>query len=297
MIIQKYQSKHKIMKKFALFLITLSFAATSSSYATRYYVNWAAFGNRDGSSWTDAFISIKTAIDSASAGDTIFVSAGFYPASSSLDKNEYIGLKQGVVIFGSFAGDEDPITQAVIDSRDYLDNPSLLMGDLFLDDAGGGNMEDNTYHVVVAKGTGTESIDSTTELNGFLIYGGNATGDTDSTSVGGGVYLSATGGGKCNPTLERLIIFGNYAKEGGGMMLYAGTGSECSPVLDSVLFRGNYADGGAGLYCKALGGICNPVLDIVDFNYNVLSGVYPGKGVAMLNYAENTIPVILLKLI
>ena len=276
------------MKKFAFALIILSFAATSSSYATRYYVNWIASGNNDGSSWTDAFTSIKTAIDSASAGDTIFASAGFYSASSSLDKNEYIGLKQGVVIFGSFLGNEDPITQAVIDSRDYIDNPSLLVGDLFLNDASGGNMEENTYHVVVAKGTGEESIDSTTLLDGFLIYGGNATGDTDSTSAGGGVYLSATGGGKCNPTLRRLVIFGNYAKEGGGMMLYAGTNSECSPVLNSVLLRGNYADGGAGLYCKALGGVSNPVLDIVDFNYNVLSGVYPGKGSAMLNYAENT---------
>ncbi|UCH14578.1 MAG: T9SS type A sorting domain-containing protein [Bacteroidales bacterium] len=276
------------MKKFAFFLIVVSFAAINSSYATRYYVNWAAFGNNDGSSWTDALISIKTAIDSASAGDTIFVSAGFYPASASLDKNEYIGLKQGVVIFGSFIGNEDPITQAVIDSRDFVSNPSLLMGDLFLDDAGGGNMEDNTYHVVVGKGTETESIDTTTVLNGFLIYGGNAIGDTDSTSVGGGIYLSATGGGKCNPKLERLVLFGNYAKEGGGMMLYAGANSECSPVLNSVLLRGNYADGGAGLYCKAVGGVCNPTLDIVDFNYNVLSGVYPGKGAAMLNYAENT---------
>ncbi len=276
------------MKKFAFFLIIISFAAISSNYATWYYVNWMAAGNNDGSSWTDAFTSIKAAIDSASAGDTIFVSAGFYLASSSLDKNEYIGLKQGVAIFGSFLGMEDPITQAVIDSRDYLNNPSLLAGDLFLNDAAGGNLEENTYHVVAGKGTATESIDSTTVLDGFLIYGGNATGDTDSTSAGGGVYLSATGGGKCNPILRRLVIFGNWAKEGGGIMLHAGTNSECSPVLNSVLLRGNYADGGAGLYCKALGGVCSPALNIVDFNYNVLSGVYPGRGAAMLNFAENT---------
>jgi predicted outer membrane repeat protein len=275
------------MKKLACLLIILSFAVISGSYANRYYVHWMAPGNNDGSSWTDAFTSIKTAIESASAGDTIFVATGFYLVSAG-DKNEYISLKQGVAIFGSFIGNEDPITQAVINSRDFENNPSLLAGDLLLDDASGGNMDENTYHVVVAKGTQEGSIDSTTLLDGFYIYGGNATGNTDSTSVGGGVYLSATGGGKCNPTLKRLIIFGNYAKEGGGMMLYAGTNSECSPILDSILFRGNFADGGGGIYCKALGGVCNPILDIVDFNYNVLSGVYPGKGAAMFNYAENT---------
>jgi len=275
------------MKKFAFLLIFLSFAVISGSYANRHYVHWMASGNNDGTSWTDAFTSIKTAIELASEGDTIFVATGFYLASTG-DKNEYISLKQGVAVFGSFIGNEDPITQAVINNRDYENNPSLLLGDLFLNDASGGNMEENTYHVVVAKGTQEESIDSATLLDGFFIYGGNATGHTDSTSVGGGVYLSATGGGKCNPTLKRLIIFGNYAKAGGGMMLYAGTNSECSPVLDSVLFRGNYADGGAGLYCKAMGGLCNPVLDIVDFNLNILSGVYPGKGAAMFNYAENT---------
>jgi hypothetical protein len=275
------------MKKLAFLLIIMLFAAISGSYATRHYVHWMASGNNNGSNWTDAFTSIKTAIDSASSGDTIFVAAGFYLASTG-DKNEYISLKQGVAIFGSFLGTEDPITKAVIDSRDYENNPTLLAGDLFLNDASGGDMEENTYHVVVAKGTLEEPIDYNTVLDGFFIYGGNATGDTDSTSVGGGVYLSATGGGSCNPTFKRLIIFGNYAKQGGGMMLYAGTNSECCPMLDSILFRGNFADAGAGLYCKALGGNCSPMLDIVDFNYNVLSGAYPGKGAAMFNYAENT---------
>ncbi len=275
------------MKKLAFLLIIISFAAISSSYATRYYVNWLAPGNNDGSNWTDAFTSIKTAIETASAGDTIFVTAGFYLVSAG-DKNDCITLKQGVAIIGSFIGNEDPITQAVIDGRDFEDNPSLLIGDLLLNDAAGGNLEDNTYHVVVAEGTQQESIDNTTLLDGFFIYGGNATGQAENTSAGGGIYLSATGGGKCNPALKRLIIFGNYAKEGGGMMLYAGTGSECSPTLDSILFRGNFADGGAGMFCKAVGGVCKPVLYIVDFNYNVLSGVYPGKGAAIYNYAEST---------
>jgi hypothetical protein len=275
------------MKKQVLLFILLWLAVFNGSYATRHYVNWIAPGSNDGSSWFDAFTSIKDAINTASAGDTIFVAGGLYPASSG-DKNQYIGLKQGVVIFGSFAGNEDPITQDVIDARDFEGNAALLLGDLYLNDAEGGSTEENTYHVVVAKGTGSAPLDSTTVLDGFFIYGGNATGDADSISAGGGVYLSAIDGGQCNPTLRWLVIFGNHAKEGGGMMLYAATGSECSPSLYSVLFRGNYADGGGGLYCKALGGTCNPKLHIVDFNYNSLSGVYPGKGAAMFNYAENT---------
>jgi hypothetical protein len=265
------------MKKLAFLLIIMSFAAISSSYATRYYVNWLAPGNNDGSNWTDAFTSIKTAIETASAGDTLFVAAGFYLVSAG-DKNECISLKQGVAIIGSFIGNEDPITQAVINSRDFEANPSVLIGDLFLNDAIGGNLEDNTYHVVVAKGTQQESIDNSTLLDGFFIYGGNATGQADSTSAGGGIYLSATGGGKCNPALKRLIIFGNYAKEGGGMMLYAGTNSECSPTLDSVLFRGNFADGGQECIVKLLEVYVSPLFMLlisITMSYQVF---IPAKG-------------------
>lgn len=275
------------MKKFALFLIVFLFTAFTGSFAARYYVAWLASGADDGSSWDDAFNSMNTAINSTSTGDTIFVASGLYPCSTG-SRDESINLKQGVVILGCFAGDEDPIDQSVIDNRDFENNGTMLFGDLLLDDDFGGSNEENSYHVVVAKGTMANPIDSTTVLDGFFIYGGNANGDTDTNSVGGGVYLSATGGGICNPTLKRLIIFGNYAKEGGGMMLYAGTNSECSPALDSILFRINHADGGAGLFCKASGGICKPELYIVDFNYNTLSGDYPGKGAAIFNYAENT---------
>ncbi len=275
------------MKKIILFLIIFVFAGFTGSYATRYYVDWFASGANDGSNWDDAFDNLHTAISTAISGDTIFVATGLYPCSTG-DKHQHFNLKQGVAILGSFAGDEDPIDESVINSRDFENNGSLLFGDLFLDDDAGGSYDENTYHVIAAEGTMANPVDATTVLDGFYIYGGNATGDTDSTSSGGGIYLSATGGGTCNPSLNRLIIFGNRAKKGGGMMLYAGTNSVCSPSLDSVLFRINHADGGAGLYCMAEGGTCSPQLNIVDFNYNTLSGDYPGKGAAMFNYAENT---------
>jgi hypothetical protein len=275
------------MKKFILFFIIILFAGFTGSFAARYYVDWFASGANDGSSWDDAFSNLHTAISTASSGDTLFVATGLYPCSSG-DKNESFNLKQGVVILGSFAGDEDPIDQNVINNRDFANNGALLYADLALDDDAGGSYDENAYHVVTGEGTLANPIDVSTVLDGFFIYGGNATGDTDSTSSGGGVYLSAIGGGTCNPVLSRLIIFGNRANEGGGMMLYAGTDSECSPSLDSVLFRVNFANGGAGLFCKAEGGTCSPQLNIVDFNYNTLSGSYPGKGTAIMNYAVNT---------
>ena len=272
------------MKKFALFLIVFLFTAFTGSFAARYYVAWLASGANDGSSWDDAFNSMNTAIDSTSTGDTIFVASGLYPCSTG-SRDESINLKQGVVILGCFAGDEDPIDQSVIDNRDFENNGTMLFGDLLLDDDFGGSNEENAYHVVVAKGTMANPIDSTTVLDGFFIYGGNANGDTDTNSVGGGVYLSATGGGICNPTLKRLIIFGNYAKEGGGMMLYAGTNSECSPALDSILFRINHADGGAGLFCKASGGICKPEL------YIHYQGIIPVKEQPYLTMLKILLPL------
>jgi len=275
------------MKKFTFFLIILFFAGFTGSYATRHYVTWVASGANDGTSWDDAFESLQLAIGTSVSGDTIFVATGLYPCSTG-SRYDYFELRQGVVILGSFAGDEDPIDQSVINNRDFENNGSLLFGDLFMDDDLGGSNEENAYHVVAAEGTLANPIDASTVLDGFYIYGGNATGDIEGTSRGGGVYLSATGGGTCNPVLSRLIIFGNYARYGGGMMLFADTESECSPSLDSILFRLNHADGGGGLFCMASGGVCSPELNIVDFNYNTLSGNYPGKGAAMFNYAENT---------
>ena len=96
------------MKKFALFLIVFLFTAFTGSFAARYYVAWLASGVNDGSSWDDAFNSMNTAINSTSTGDTIFVASGLYPCSTG-SRDESINLKQGVVILGCFAGDEDPI--------------------------------------------------------------------------------------------------------------------------------------------------------------------------------------------
>ncbi len=57
-------------------VIAAIFAISASGYSEVLYVNECASGKNDGSSWSDAYISLSDALNSASAGDEIWVAQG-----------------------------------------------------------------------------------------------------------------------------------------------------------------------------------------------------------------------------
>jgi len=213
------------------------------------YAAPTARGSGDCSSWGNA-CTLQTALAYSSNGHEIWVEAGLhYPGTT---RNATFALKNGVKVYGGFAG-----TETSREQRDWVTHVTILSGEIGdLDDN-----SDNIYHVVTGSG-----LDSSAMLDGFTISGGNANGASPDNR-GGGMYndqssLTLTnltfrgnsaiaGGGmynvESNPVLTNLVFSGNSAVYfGGGLINY-----QSSPVLTNLTLSGNSADIGGGMYNNA----------------------------------------------
>jgi hypothetical protein len=234
-------------------MFMISPQGTAHAVGAVIYVKADANGANDGSSWTDAFTSLQAALSASVNGSQIWVAKGTYYPATGTDRTASFTLKNGVSIYGGFAGTEDLLVK-----RNLATNITILSGDIgtFND------ISDNSYHVVSGSGT-----DSTAVLDGFTIKAGNANllviDGTD--QYGGGMYNDAG-----SPTLSNLIFNGNKANYGAGMF---NDGS--SPTLTNVTFSSNSAARGAGMY-NTLNS--SPVLINVTFSNN--SALSRGGGMA-----------------
>src|SRR5436190_301007 len=90
-----------------------------------YYVKWNANGANDGSSWTNAYTDLQSALSVASSGDEIWVAAGTYEPTTGTDRIISFTLKNGVAVYGGFEGAETLLTQ-----RNPATNVTTLSGNI-----------------------------------------------------------------------------------------------------------------------------------------------------------------------
>src|SRR5512143_979561 len=133
--------------------------AASETGATTIYVRAAAAGANDGTSWANAYTDLQTALAAAVASDEIWVAAGAYKPTATTDRTISFALKNGVGIYGGFAGGETLRGQ-----RNPEVNVTILSGDIGTP----GSAADNSYHVV----TTDASVTSSAVLDGFTITAG-----------------------------------------------------------------------------------------------------------------------------
>ncbi|UCG56437.1 MAG: right-handed parallel beta-helix repeat-containing protein [Phycisphaerales bacterium] len=228
-------------------VIALLLAGSVTASAKIIYVDDAATGANDGSSWADAYNYLQDALaDANSAPKPVEIKAaqGLYtPDSSSAvpdgtgDRQVTFQLINDVVLEGGFAG----VSELDPDARDVNAYETILSGDLNGDDAevtdpcdllDEPTRNENSYHVVTGSGT-----DETAVLDGFTITAGNADGSNDQYE-GGGMHNSSG-----NPTVTDCTFSGNSARGGGGMY-------NCSsnPTLTDCTFSGSSASHGGGVY-------------------------------------------------
>jgi C1A family cysteine protease len=180
------------------------------------FVDAAATGGGDGSSWGDACGDLQGALRLARAGSRVWVAGGVYVPGACRSDSFRIG--EMVAVYGGFAGDETSL-----DERDLADHASVLSGDI----GRAGDPGDNSYHVVV--------MAASSILDGFVVRGGNADGP-GRDAVGGGVQCAAS-----SVSIRNCRIIMNAASLGGG--LHAGLGS--LDLTNCVFWRNRAAFGGA----------------------------------------------------
>jgi len=206
-------------------------------FAQTVYVDLNAGGNNDGSSWTDAYTDLKTALDNATAGQSLWVAMGTYFPHPT-DRSIFFEIIDDVKIYGGFIGVETTLA-----ARDYENNITILSGDIgVLNDK-----TDNSFTVIYS-----EDVTDATVIDGFTIEEGNA---NDGASIytahkkGGGYYVRSIAAGTIsNPIVQNCIFSNNYAdKFAGAIYNHSQSNSEASPNIINCLFENNESDerGGA----------------------------------------------------
>ncbi|MBO9635444.1 MAG: T9SS type A sorting domain-containing protein [Chitinophagaceae bacterium] len=196
------------MQKFLF--ISFFFLQVFQARASRVYVNIAATGANNGTSWADAYTDLQVAIDFAyyNYKDTVWVARGTY--KNNVDPSFF--PMENVKVFGGFTGSETLFAE-----RDWRNNLTILTS--------------NNAHVIWLNFRGATNA---CIMDGFTITGGGGQTNTN----GGGMYLLHD-----SPLFRNCTFTGNKAKnKGGGVWCQEG-----SPVFINCVFSGNEATGGGGI--------------------------------------------------
>jgi predicted outer membrane repeat protein len=167
------------------------------------YVNGAATGANNGLSWTDAFVSLDSALNSAVTGQQIWVARwfGYKPTTLTIPSDPRSAtflVGPGIQVYGGFAGGE-----ALLSQRDPT-NPTIMQGQLAPTIA--------AYHVVTTWGQAV--------VDGFDIRFGDARSAPDPR--GGGVYCKSVGAIVPDLSLYNCAVRANKAVQGAGLSVLAG---------------------------------------------------------------------------
>jgi hypothetical protein len=229
------------------------------------YVNKNAIGGNNGTSWTDAYTDLQTALNTAVSGDEIWVAKGLYKPTLGTDRTISFHMKNGVKIYGGFAGDETALSQ-----RNWQANKTILSGDIDDNDTVDSTAittvikGSNSYHII-DNGYNGDSVDHTAVMDGFIITGGQAGPYGVSSPSNGGGMLNIFS----NPTITRCSFSGNSATYGGGIY----NDAESNPTITNCLFSNNSALDGGGIY----NWISSPTITACSFSNNLANnggGIY-----------------------
>jgi hypothetical protein len=231
--------------RFSHFLVVIATCVfVSNAYSTRYYVNSFATGNQNGLSWTNAYTDLQTALSLVVFGDEIWVAAGQYKPTTTTTRTISFVLKNGVNLYGGFAG-----TESNLEERDIANNPTSLNGDI----GQLGEVSDNSYNVI--RGT---NITSTIVLDGFRIINGNS---SSGNQQGGGLHYTNSLNGQI--IIRNCLFFSNRAQSYGGAIYLRGSKMK----IENCEFRNNTTNGGNGGAIYTLNDNANSTLIVKDSKF------------------------------
>jgi hypothetical protein len=222
-----------------LFILLSLLGFYSNTYATRYYVNSTATGNGSGLTWNNAFTDLQTALSVVIFGDEVWVASGQYKTTTSTDRTVSFVLRDGVNIYGSFAGTETKLAE-----RNIASNPTTLNGDI----GQTGEVNDNTYNIIRGN-----NITSNIILDGFRISNGNS---SDASYRGGAIsYTNSLSG---NLFINNCYFYSNRAAAYGGAIYIR----QSKMTIEDCEFRNNQTTSG---------GYGGAIYTLNDGNYSSLT--------------------------
>ncbi|MGB0368072.1 MAG: choice-of-anchor Q domain-containing protein, partial [Flavobacteriales bacterium] len=244
-------------------------AIFSDRPAVTIYVDEDATGANDGSSWADAFVSLKDATDYATVvGDEIWVADGTYlPDPSS--RTASFNLGTGISLYGGFNGTETALSQ-----RDWRTNETVLSGDLLGNDNANldyneATRNDNTYRIVVLSGDNTL-------IDGVTISGGHGNNTSDNNYNRGSAIRKF---GAINTVdVRNCIIENNVANIIAGIMCEYTSSSAHTTNLENCTFRNNVSRYGSAYMVSHLAGTGTATVANCLMADNQATNLSPGVG-------------------
>jgi hypothetical protein len=239
----------------------------SGAFADRIiFVDNAAEGTNNGSSWMNAYKFLQDALTDANSANKpveIRVAQGIYKPDMGAgqipgDRDASFVVINNVTLSGGYAGFFEPDPN----ERDYEKYETILSGDLAGNDIDVDELvdllteptrRDNSYHVVTAKGT-----DETAIIKGLTITGGNASSGNSLYKRGGGVYCGEKSFEEKNggPTIMQCTITKNISHSLGGGI------NDCGGIISECVITENIASwSGGGLFN------CTTIIDS-EITYN-----------------------------
>ncbi|MFN8397888.1 MAG: choice-of-anchor Q domain-containing protein [Bacteroidia bacterium] len=250
------------MKKRLAFLILFAMMGSMAWSQTVIYVNAAAGGANNGTSWADAYKDFQVALNSAAAGSQIWVAAGTYKPKYDLSgaftpnsRFNTFHFQTDVEVYGGFLGTETSLSQRVCNPA----NPTILSGDLGVI----GDRNDNAIHVCYSEGlTVAFLIDCVTIRDAF--------GRFNNADISGGGWYNMAQGASSNPTLRQCKFLNNYGGRGGAFYNDGTNGGQANPEFVDCEFSSNSGAYGAAI-CNdgSMGGESSPTVTNCLFLQNV----------------------------
>jgi hypothetical protein len=210
---------------FIAILTAFLFLAANATAQTTRYVKPSASGLGDGSSWANASGDLQSMINASASGDQVWVAAGVYKPTVGTDREIAFSLKNGVAVYGGFPDTGEPD----MDDRDWETYVTTLSGDIGV----ANDNSDNSFHVIF-----NENVDNSALLDGFTISGGNADGEVNLQSNGGGMYNQSA-----SPGISNCKFISNSAEARGGGMYNT---QSSHPAVTDCAFSDNSAGAGGG---------------------------------------------------
>ncbi|MBO9591807.1 MAG: hypothetical protein J7599_02790 [Niabella sp.] len=272
------------MKKRYLLFFLCCVLSISFLDAQVLFVNAAATGANNGSSWANAYKSLSVALKTAQTNPSvteIWVAKGTYsPASTNNRDSSFYINRNNLKLYGGFAGSETSPGQ-----RNTAVNSTILDG------------RNIAYHTMIIEldtlSANPPAIDNTTLVDGFTFINGNAnkggvTGNFHPQYAGGALFISCSGSSQnITPAIQNCTFKNNYAFQGGGAIAYYGisTASNTFKIFNCIFQenRASYAGGGLSIMqldaaYYEVPGVYNVALSHCSFNENIVDNASQSQG-------------------